>query len=76
MVRILIDMTDKNKRYRSGVALCHYCRHDLFPHGKIVDLATDKDAIQMKNGSWKCGVCVREDLEKTTKLMNRQKGKV
>jgi hypothetical protein len=83
----MIDLTTK-KRYkvygndkmmidiltRSGVGLCKYCRHDLFPRGKMFDVSTDKDAIQMPNGSYKCGVCVREDLEKTTKLLNRRKG--
>jgi hypothetical protein len=66
MVKIMIDMTSRpHKRYRSG---------DLFQHGKMFDVSTDKDAIQIKNGSYKCGVCVREDLEKTTKLLNRRKG--
>jgi ribosomal protein L37AE/L43A len=65
MVKIMIDMTSRpHKRYRSGIALCHYCRHDLFPHGKMFDVSTDKDAIQIKNGSYKCGVCVREDLRR------------
>jgi hypothetical protein len=72
MVDIMIDMTNRNKRYRGGVGLCHYCRHDLFPHGKIFDASTDKVAKQMPNGSWKCGVCVREDFEKATRLMNRR----
>jgi hypothetical protein len=70
MTDILIDMTNRNRRYKTG--LCHYCNSDIFPHGKIVDPSTDKNAIQMKNGSWKCGVCVREDFEKATKLMNRR----
>jgi hypothetical protein len=74
MARILIDMTNRNKRHVDGTSLCHYCRDDLFPHGKIIDHSTDKNAIRMKNGSWKCGVCVSEDLIKTTKLLNRQKG--
>jgi hypothetical protein len=71
VINVIIDMTNKNKRYMTGTGLCHYCRYDLFPHGKIVDLSRDKDAILMKNGSLKCGVCIREDLEKTTKLLNR-----
>jgi hypothetical protein len=66
-------MTNRNKRHISGTGLCHYCRHDLFPHGKIINFDTDKNAIRMKNGSYKCGVCVREDFEKVTKLMNRHK---
>ena len=72
MAKILIDMTNRNKRHITGTSLCHYCRHDLFPHGKIIDHSTDHIAKQMPNGQWKCGVCVREDFEKTTKLMNRR----
>jgi len=73
MVKILIDKTRGNKRSRSGITLCKYCRHDLFPHGKMFDVSTDKNAIRMPNGQWKCGICVAEDLEKTTKLLNRGK---
>jgi hypothetical protein len=76
MVNITIDMTNHNKRYVSGVGICRYCRHDIFPHGKIVDLDTDKEAVLMRNGSVKCGVCVREDMEKATKLFNRGKGPI
>ena len=73
MAKILIDMTNRNKRHVTGTSLCHYCRDDLFPHGKIIDHSTDKLARLTSKGDWKCGVCVREDFEKTTKLMNRQK---
>jgi hypothetical protein len=73
MIDILIDMTNKNKRSLGGVGLCHYCNSFIRPHGKIVDLTRDREAVLMKNGSVKCGVCVREDLEKTTKLLNRGK---
>jgi hypothetical protein len=73
MARILIDKTHGNKRSISGTSLCHYCNEFLFPHGKIINHDTDKNAIRMKDGSWKCSVCVLEDLEKTTKLMNRHK---
>jgi hypothetical protein len=72
MIDILIDMTKGNKRSRSGIALCHYCRPDLFPRGKMIDVAEDKNAKQMPNGQWKCSTCLHEDLEKTTKLMNRR----
>jgi hypothetical protein len=73
MVDIMIDMTNKNKRSRSGITLCKYCRHDLFPHGKMFDVSRDHNSIRMPNGQWKCGVCVMEDMEKATKLMNRGK---
>jgi hypothetical protein len=73
MAKILIDLTNKNKRHVTGTSLCHYCRHDLFPHGKIIDHSRDKDAIRMPNGQWKCGVCVIEDMEKAIKLLNRHK---
>jgi hypothetical protein len=72
MTDILIDMTNRNRRYKTG--LCQYCNSDIFPHGKIVDPSTDRNANQMPNGSWKCGVCVIEDFKKATKLMNRGKG--
>jgi hypothetical protein len=74
MAKILIDMTNRNKRHVTGTSLCHYCRHDLFPHGKIIDHSTDKNAIRMKDGSWKCSVCLLEDMKKATALLNRQKG--
>ena len=73
MARILIDLTNKNKRSISGISLCHYCRPDLFPHGKIIDHSTDKLARRTDKGDWKCGVCLHEDFEKTAKLMNRHK---
>jgi hypothetical protein len=72
MAKILIDMTNRNKRHITGTSLCHYCRDDLFPHGKII-VHSDKLARRTSKGDWKCGVCLREDFEKTTKLMNRQK---
>lgn len=70
----MIDMTNRNKRYRSGVGLCHYCRHDLFPHGKIFDPSTDKLARRTDKGDWKCGICVSEESKKLLNMMNRQKG--
>jgi hypothetical protein len=73
MAKIFIDMTNRNKRHVTGTSLCHYCRDDLFPHGKIIDHSRDKNAIRMKDGSWKCGICVTEQNEKATKLMNRLK---
>lgn len=74
MIDILIDKTNRNKRYKTGTGLCHYCRHDIFPHGKIIDPSTDKLARRTDKGDWKCGVCVIEDMKKATKLMNRGKG--
>jgi hypothetical protein len=74
MAKILIDLTNKNKRHVDGTSLCHYCRDDLFPHGKIIDHSTDKLARRTDKGDWKCGVCVIEDIEKVNKLMTRRKG--
>jgi hypothetical protein len=82
----MIDLTTK-RRYkvyrndkknidivtRKEVGVCRYCNDFLFPNGKMVDFTRDKEAVLMSNGSVKCGPCVREDLEKTTKLMNRLK---
>jgi uncharacterized protein YbaR (Trm112 family) len=68
---ILIDLTTK-RRYKTGI--CHYCDHSKYPNGKIIDPTTDRNAIQMKNGSWKCGVCVLDNMKKLTSLLNRQKG--
>jgi hypothetical protein len=73
MARILIDKTQGNKRSVAGVSLCKYCNEFLFPNGKIINHDTDKNAVRMPNGQWKCSICVQEDLEKTTKLMNRHK---
>jgi hypothetical protein len=70
---IFVDRTSgKTKRYKTGI--CHYCDHNKYPNGKIIDPSTDRNAIQMKDGSWKCGVCNLDTLKKVTSLFNRQKG--
>jgi hypothetical protein len=70
MTDILIDLTTK-KRYK--VKRCHYCNHDKYPEGKIID-PSDKYARHTDKGDWKCGYCVGEDTKKILNMMNRQKG--
>jgi hypothetical protein len=58
---IMIDLTSHpHKRY--NVNICHYCNHDKYPNGKVIDPTADHNAKQMKDGSFKCGVCVTEGL--------------
>jgi hypothetical protein len=73
MAKILIDKTQRNKRSVSGVSLCHYCDHNLFPHGKIINHDTDKNAMMMKDGSWKCSHCVIEEMKKAMGIFDRCK---
>jgi hypothetical protein len=64
---IMIDLTPGNrgKRYKTGV--CHFCSHDRYPSGKLIDPTTDHNARQMEDGRWKCGVCIGEE---TTRLLS------
>jgi hypothetical protein len=67
-------MTNRNRRHVTGTSLCHYCRSDLFPHGKIIDHSTDKLARRTSKGDWICGVCVTEMNNKIVDGMNRRRG--
>jgi hypothetical protein len=69
---ILIDLTSRPRR-RYNINLCHYCDHDKFPHGKPIDPTSDKEARQMKDGSWKCGICIGEDVKKSLSLFGGSK---
>jgi hypothetical protein len=66
---ILIDMTNKNKRYRTGI--CYTCKDH--PNGKVIDPTTDKYARQMETGEWICGVCAGENTKKVLSLFGGQK---
>jgi hypothetical protein len=50
-MNLLIDMT-KKRRYK--VNRCHYCDHDKYPDGKIID-PSDKYARRTDKGDYKCG---------------------
>jgi hypothetical protein len=74
MTDIMIDMTSRpRKRYQ--INRCHSCSHDLYPEGKPIDPTTDKHAKQMEDKSWKCGVCVAEDVKKSLSLFGGQRKK-
>jgi hypothetical protein len=63
MTDIMIEMTSRpSKRYL--VNRCHYCDHDKYPEGKIIDPTTDHDARKTDKGDWICGTCVIEGLYK------------
>jgi hypothetical protein len=62
MVDVMIDITEKGKPKRYTVNRCHYCDHDKYPEGKVIDPTTDKNAKQMKDGSWKCSYCITSDM--------------
>ena len=66
---ILIDLTTPERK-RYVVNFCHYCDHDKYPNGKLIDPTTDHNAIKTAKGDWKCGVCVSEDNKKLLKLLN------
>jgi Pyruvate/2-oxoacid:ferredoxin oxidoreductase delta subunit len=66
MTDILIDMTNK-RRYK--VNRCHYCNHDKYPDGKIID-PSDKYARHTDKGDWKCGICVNEESKKLIDMMS------
>jgi hypothetical protein len=59
MADIFLDCTTKPFR-RYVTNRCHYCDHDKYPQGKVIDPTTDKQARQMKDGSFMCGYCVTE----------------
>jgi hypothetical protein len=61
MTDIMIDMTSRPRR-RYTINRCHYCSHERFPNGKPIDPTTDKNARQMSDGSWKCSVCITQDV--------------
>jgi hypothetical protein len=43
--------------------VCYRCDHDIYPKGKILfDYAAD-NAVQDKNGNWKCLDCVKHDAD-------------
>jgi hypothetical protein len=72
MTDIMIDLTSRpRKRYE--IHRCHYCDHDLYPAGKPIDPTTDHNARQMEDGSFKCGVCVAEDVKKSLSLFSGRK---
>jgi hypothetical protein len=68
MADTLIDITEKGKPRRYQINRCHYCNHDKYPHGKPIDPTTDQYAKKMEDGSWKCGICVGEDVKKSLSL--------
>lgn len=72
MTDIMIDMTSRPyKRYK--INRCHYCDHDKYPEGKIIDPTTDKHAKQTEIEDWMCGVCVLEEDKKLLSLFGGQK---
>jgi hypothetical protein len=44
------------KRY--VIKWCHYCDHERYPGGKIIDPTTDNHAKKTEKGDWMCGDCV------------------
>jgi hypothetical protein len=58
----LRDYTSQGKGETREVHICYKCDSDLYPYGKpIID---DEYARKEKDGSWTCGECVFEDLNK------------
>jgi hypothetical protein len=67
MTDTFIDLTQrKPKRYVTG--RCHYCDHNRYPSGKLIDPTTDKMAKQTAEGDWMCGVFVIEKFEEIKRL--------
>jgi hypothetical protein len=64
-------LTNNKKRYKTGV--CHYCNDDKYPNGRLIDPATDRNARQMEDGTWKCGVCLAEGNAKLLSLFGGNK---
>ena len=70
MTDVLIDLTT---RRRYNINRCHYCDHDKYPDGKIID-PSDKYARHTDKGDFMCGVCALEINQKILESMNRRKG--
>src|ERR671924_139944 len=60
IMNILKDTTT-GETYR--INICYKCDADKYPTGKPI-LYPDEFARQEKDGSWTCGECVIEDLNK------------
>jgi hypothetical protein len=78
MPGIMIDIRDRRrtpqiKPNRYVIHRCTYCDRDRWPIGKPIDPTTDKQAIQMKDGTFKCGVCIGEDVKKSLTLFGGKK---
>ena len=63
----IIDMTDHNKRYKTGI--CYLCKgHEK--NGRVIDPTTDRYAQKLDDGSWVCGTCLREQNQKLLSLFS------
>jgi hypothetical protein len=71
LTEIMIDLTSRQRK-RYVINRCHYCNHDKYPNGKIIDPTIDK-GIMTDKGDWKCGTCVNEDSKKLLKLLDGNK---
>jgi hypothetical protein len=65
----IIDMTDRNKRYKTGI--CYSCDHSKYPNGKVIDPTTDKYSRQLEGGEWVCGTCIAQENAKLLSLFSR-----
>jgi hypothetical protein len=69
MTDVFIDATrGKPKRYLTG--RCHYCDHNIYPSGKLIDPSVDKNAIRLNDGTWMCGICNFEETKKMYDMNN------